>query len=62
MSNDHNRIVVIRKYKTNSFGQGKSSSVKFEEGCSYIFLLDLTKIIVLECTMVFFTDYLMIPL
>ena len=50
VSNDHNRIVVIRKHKTNSFGQGKSFLTKSEEGCSHISLLNLIKITILECT------------
>ena len=50
-SNDHSRIIVIKKHKTDSFGQEKSSSAKSKEGCSYISLLNFTKITVLECTM-----------
>ena len=53
MDNDHSRLVVIGKHKTNSFEQEKSSLAKSEEGCSYIFLLDLYKIIVLESTAIF---------
>ena len=34
--------------------QGKSSSAKSEEGSSYIFLLDLSIITVLECTVFFY--------
>jgi len=33
--------------------KGKSSSAKSEEGCSYIFLLDLAKITILQGTMTF---------
>ena len=48
MDNVRGKLVVTGKYKTNSFGQEKFSLAKSEEGCSYIFLLDLYKDIVLK--------------
>ena len=53
MDNDHSRLVVIGKHKTNSFEQEKSSLAKSKEGYFYIFLLDLYKITVLESTVIF---------
>ena len=45
MDNDHNRLVIIGKSKTNSFEQEKFSLVKSEEGLFlYIFLILIQKL------------------
>ena len=53
MDSGHGRLVMVGKSRTNSLSKKSSPQSSSRMICSYIFLLDLYKIIVLKYTVIF---------